>query len=142
VIEGMFNGGTMPLLERMVQFTSRRHQLLAHNIANLSTPDFQPADVSPQSFQQALADAVDQRRRSGPKAELKMTDTREMTFGRDTTTLHPQPLNQNVLFHDRNNRSLEHQMKALAENTMAHNAALELLAGKFTSLETAIRGQI
>ncbi len=142
MIEGLFNGGTLPMLERMVQFTSRRHQLLVHNIANISTPDFQPADVSPQSFQQALADAVDKRRRSGPKAPLQMTDTREMTFSRDRLELHPQPLNQNLLFHDRNNRSLEHQMKALAENTMVHNTAMELLAGKFKGLETAIRGQI
>ena len=48
---------------------------------------------------------------------------------------------ENILFHDLNNRSLERHMQDLAENTMAHNAAIELLKGGFALLENAIREQ-
>lgn len=140
----MFNTGSMPVLERMVQFTSRRHGLLLHNIANVSTPHFRPADVSPASFQQALRKAVDDRRRDGGafSGSLDLSNTREMRFTQDTVELTAAPTHDNILFHDRNDRSLEHQMKNLAENTMAHNAALEMLRGKFRLMETAISGRV
>lgn len=143
MIDGLFNSGSMPVLERMVQFTSRRHQLLLHNIANISTPNFRPADVSPASFQQALGDAIDDRRSGrGDERPLDIRDTTELRFTQDSVELSASPTHDNLLFHDRNDRSLEHQMKNLAENTMAHNAALEMLRGKFRLMETAISGRV
>lgn len=144
MIDGLFNTGSMPVLERMVQFTSRRHELLLHNIANISTPNFRPADVSPATFQAALRKAVDDRRRDGGahSGALDFSDTRELRFTQDTIELTAEPSHDNILFHDRNDRSLEHQMKNLAENTMAHNAAMDMLRGKFRLIETAISGRV
>lgn len=140
----MFDTGSMPVLERMVQFTSRRHGLLLHNIANVSTPNFRPADVSPATFQAALRKAVDDRRNDGGafSGGLNLHDTRELRFTEDTVELTAEPAHDNILFHDRNDRSLEHQMKNLAENTMAHNAAIELLRNQFLLMESAISGRI
>ena len=61
-IDQVSNAGALPTLRAMLSFASQRQQLIAHNIANLETPNFQPVDVSPQTFQAALADAVDERR--------------------------------------------------------------------------------
>ena len=138
----MFNSGSTPVLERLVQYTSQRHRLILHNIANLSTPHFRPTDVSPESFQQALGEAIDRRRGGGSGGPLELGDTREMRFTQDSVELNPGASHDNLLFHDRNDRSLDHQMKNLAENTMAHNAALELLRSKFQSIETAIRERL
>ena len=46
LIDHLLNADALPSLERTVQFAARRQELIAHNIANLSTPNFQPLDVS------------------------------------------------------------------------------------------------
>ena len=139
----LFNSGTMPVLERMVQFTGRRHEVLTHNIANLSTPYFRPRDLSVARFQKQLRQAVDDRRETSHSAHgpLRLRSTRELRFHPDRLEAQPEPLDENILFHDRNNRDLERVMQDLAENTLAHNTALQLLKSEFDLLEKAIRGQ-
>ena len=62
MLDGLTNSGSIPALERLMQFTSQRHRLIANNIANLSTPGFRPVDVSPDEFRSQLAQAIDDRR--------------------------------------------------------------------------------
>lgn len=144
MIEGMFDTGAMPVLERVVQFTTRRHKVLLHNIANLSTPNFVPGELSRQSFQAQLGRAIDERRArtGGPDGPLQLPDTRQVRVTPDTLDTHPDDSHDNILFHDRNNRSLEHQMKNLASNVGAHNTALRFLKNEFDMLETAIRERL
>ncbi len=141
MIEGLLNSGSMPVLERMVQFTAQRHQVIVDSIANLSTPNYRPADLDTAGFREVLADAIDERRNrsGGPNGDLKLKDTQQIKFLSDRIDVRTDPRDQNILFHDRNNRSLEHIMQDLAENAMAHNAALEMLRNQFQSLESAIR---
>ena len=144
MIQGLFNSGAMPVLERLVQYTGSRHQLILHNIANLSTPNFRPQDVDPAEFQKTLAQAIDQRRQgvSQTIGPLEMRQTRHIRFAEASTQLRPDDSRQNILFHDRNNRSLEHLMKDLNRNTSAHNAALQMLKNQFDMLEKAIRERV
>jgi len=141
MIDGMFEVGSMPALERMVQFTSRRHALITHNIANASTPNFIPRDLDVGSFQQTLGEAIDRRRDRGGvfRGGLEPRDTPQLRFTPDGLAARSEALKRNILFHDRNNRSMEHQMKDLAENAMAHNAAMEMLKNQFTLMETTIQ---
>jgi flagellar basal body rod protein FlgB len=57
----------------------------------------------------------------------------------DTKAFQPSATNDNILFHDQNNRDLERTMQRLAENTLTHNAAIELLRSEFDMMRTAIR---
>lgn len=144
MIQGLFSSGAVPILERLVQFTGARHRVLTHNIANLSTPYFKPRDLDPDGFMASLRQAVDRRRRgksplSGP---LQIGDTRQLRFRADRIEARPQFTNQNIMFHDRNNRDLERIMQDLAENTLAHNAAIEMLRSEFNLLRTAIRERV
>lgn len=132
MIQGMFNTGAMPALERVVAFTSQRHQLIANNIANLSTPDYRPTDLSVSEFQKQLGKAIDARRSNHGSSRGEL----------ETDPLETLETHDNLLFHDGNDRSLEHTMQALAENTMTHNAALDLLRNEFNLLQAAIRGQV
>jgi len=144
MIERLFDSGAMPVLERVVQFTAQRHKVLAHSIANISTPNFQPRDLDTDSFQQALADAIDTRREKtgGINRPLEIRDTDQLSFRDGGIDVDPPRANDNILFHDRNNRSLERLMQHLAENAGAHNASLELLRSEFGMLETAIRERV
>ena len=144
MIKGMFESGGLPVLERVVQFTEARHRLLTHNIANLSTPNFQPVDLDPKAFQQELVRALDERRTSprpfnGP---LPVHDTVQVQFKPGRIATQPSQLGENVLFHDRNDRDLERLMQKLAENTLAHNAAVEMMRNQLNLLNTAIRERV
>ena len=144
MIADLLDTGAAPALERLVQFTAARHQLITDNIANLSTPYYRPRDLDPEHFQGALRDAIDRRRRqpNPTRGPLPLRDTSEVHFRSDGLDMRPRPLNRNVLFHDRNNRDLERLMQDLAENTLAHNAAIDLLKSQFEGLKTAIRERI
>ena len=143
MIEGLTRSGAMPVLERMIQFTATRHRLLTHNIANLSTPYFRPRDLDPRQFQARLGEAVDRRRRRpGDQGPLELRDTPQMRFHKDGIELRPGATNEGILFHDRNNRDLDRIMQDLAENTLAHNAAIELMKSEFDILRTAIAERV
>ncbi len=141
MIESLFDYGAMQALERTVQFTGQRHRLLVTNIANVNTPYYRPIDLDTKGFQAALGEAIDRRRgsRTPVNGELKLRDTREVTFERDGLDVSPSVSGHNVMFHDRNDRDLERIMQGLAENTMVHNAALEMMRVQFGQLRSAIR---
>lgn len=144
MIEGMFDYGSMPATERLVQFTSARHQLLLHNIANISTPNYRAKDLSVESFQKTLGRAIDERRGQvgGANRELQVQDTDELTFNDDHITAEPHHARDGILYHDRNDRSIETQMKDLAENTMTYKMALTFLSSQYQLLETTIRERV
>jgi len=144
MISGIFNSGALPVLERMVQFTSQRQKLLAHDVANLSTPYFKPEDVDPKGFQAALGEAIDRRRatvhpNTGP---LKLEDTRALRFREGGMEMRPRAMNEGVLFHDQNNHDLERLMQDVAENAMAHNMAVELMRSEYSVIQSAIRERV
>ncbi|WP_432799450.1 flagellar basal body rod protein FlgB [Poriferisphaera sp. WC338] len=141
MIAGLLDSGAMPTIERLVQFTGERHRVLTNNIANLDTPYFKPRDMNPKEFQAEMRRAIGQRRRQVDplSGALAVRDTRHIDFRSDGITSKAGPMNENIMFHDNNNRDLEVTMKDLAENTMAHNAGIELLKNEFEMLKMAIR---
>ena len=144
MVGNVFNHGSMQVLERLVQFTGVRHGLIAHNIANLSTPNFRPRDLSVGKFQRQLGEAVDRRRRTATPVdgELRLRDSTQLRFEADGIEVQPEYLDENILFHDRNNRDLERMMQDLAENTLTHNTGLQLLKSEFDLLKMAIRERV
>jgi len=144
VIDGLTNGGAIPVLERMVQFAGQRHRIISNNIANLSTPDFRPVDVSVSAFRENLGRAIDARRAGHGNAggELKIADSNEVQLHRDGMTLTPNPSGDNILFHDGNDRDLDRTMQDLVENFMAFRAASQFMRKQFDTLNTAITGRL
>ncbi len=123
------NSGPLPTLELTMRFAGARQRLLAHNVANISTPDFRPMDVNPAEFQKRLADAVDdRRRRSGGRGELEFEGGPQIKVGpRNQMQLRPETPSGNILFHDRNNRDVERMMQDLTENAAAYRVAVDLM---------------
>jgi flagellar basal-body rod protein FlgB len=144
LIADLINSGAIPTLELSMRFAGQRQQLLAHNIANISTPDYRPLDVSPYRFAQMLREAVDERRSrtGGERGELRLRSSREITVSQSSggtrLTLNPRTPSGNILFHDRNNRDLERMMQANAENVAAYRISAELLKSRYDILKAAI----
>jgi len=113
---------TSRLLSQMIQGTGLRHRILAGNLANAETPGYQAQDVT---FSAALDEANRPEPADGP-AGLQV----ETTVGYDIEA----PTRR-----DGSTVDLDRQMVKLAQNTQWHNAMLQMLAGRFAMMKSAIR---
>ena len=144
MLDSLTNSGSLPVLERLARFTEARHRAITHNIANLDTPNFRPINTDPAAFQTQMRDAVERRRHGGGDIEAGCgpNDAEDFYFA-DGGLEHLASFGgDNILFHDRNNRDLERQMQDLVENTLTHNAAIDLMKSEFDLIRTAIRERV
>ncbi len=135
------NSGATPTLEAVIRFAGQRQRIIAHNIANLSTPGFLPMDASVEGFQKALDEAVQRRREQtgGMSGPLAIPETDEIKpDGAGGFGLEPSTPGHGVLYHDQSMRDPERLMQALAENTSEFRVATELLRSQRDILRSAI----
>jgi len=130
-IDHLLNQGNGPLLEQMVKFTQARHAMIADSVVNVSTPNYLQKDLSVEAFQARLRQRVDERSRSAP-GKVRFDD-----INRDIENP-----NDNILFHDRNNRSIEQLMSNQAQNALMHNLMTELLRKQFSSIQNALKERV
>lgn len=133
MIDRLVNGGNIPLLEKMVKFTQARERVLAEDIVNLSTPNYQPKDLDQKKFQQMLRQQVD----TG-----QIRQTRGQAVDEVNEALQGEDANDNILFHDRNNRSVEQLMSDHANNALMHNMMIELLRKQFDGIQSALKERV
>ncbi len=82
-----------------------RQELIADNIANVSTPGYRQKDLSTAKFQQMLRERVD-RQQTAPPGSVRFDDISADLENPRT----------GILFHDGNNRSMEYLMTENAKN--------------------------
>ena len=132
-IERLLNQGSAPLLEQTLRFAAARHGLIAENIVNVDTPEYRQKDLSVEKFQAMVRRRVEDRRDAGPG---------EAKPGFDDVAAELETPRRGILFHDGNNRSMEHLMSDMAKNAMMHNLCVELLRKQFASLEAALKERV
>ena len=117
--------GTLELLRQATVYSTRRHELLAQNVANADTPGFQARDLTFAS-EMSLAQQV----RALPATALG-------TPGLDLRLIErPDPVSSP----DGNGVDIDRQMTRVAQNTMYPTTVLQLLNSQFRALKTAING--
>lgn len=140
-IEHISNAGALPALRAMMSFAAQRQKLIAHNIANFETPNFQPVDVSPQNFQAALSDAIEERRalNGGTHGGVRVGRTDEFEQGaNESLLLRPRTPVAGVLAHDRNSSDLERTLQSLVENAATFRVAADLYRARAGVMKKAI----
>jgi len=139
MIQNLLSSPVSRMLEQSVNFTEQRHQVIATNLANVSTPGYVQQDVSVAGFQQALRDAIDRRRQSDVHDVLPVSnETVEFYTGSSSVSVKPQTTTRGMAFHDRGVRSMESLMSDLADNAIAHNVLVQLLKGRYEGIVKAI----
>ena len=128
-IDRLLNLGPAPVLERTLEFTDARQNILAEDVANVSTPNYQSKDLSFAGFQKMLRERVERR---GAGDDASFNDI-------SAAIQHP---NGGILFHDGNNRSMEQLMSDNAQNALTHNMAVEMLRRQFQTLDMALREKL
>jgi flagellar basal-body rod protein FlgB len=131
MLDRLMNEGNGPLLERVLEFTSRRHKLLQENVANVDVVGYRQKDLSVKKFQAMLSDRLNMKDSSGPGS---------VGFeGIDSELERPE---SSLLFHDKNNRSMERLMSDVYKNAMTHNLAVELLRKTYGQMEMALKERV
>ena len=113
------------LLRQAAVFGTRRHELLAENVANADTPGFRARDLS---FAQELS--LVQQVSARPVAA---TDTPLLELRVVEAPDGPQRA-------DGSDVDVDRQMARIAQNTIYHNVVIQLLTARLKELRTAING--
>jgi flagellar basal-body rod protein FlgB len=115
----------------MVQFTGARHGVLAENIVNSTTPGYRQKDLSLPAFQKALTRRIAQREKSPPGS-----------VGFDDLSGQIKNPKAGILFHDRNNRSMESLMSDFSSNALKHNMYTEMLRKQYDTVEMVLKDHV
>lgn len=137
ILQSMFQQTPIPVLEQVVRFAQARHALLAGNIANLDTPGYQPRDLSVESFQDRLREAIEARRLLAQPATPGVPRPDPAQAMRQV-----EQVTDTILYHDGSRVGLEEQIAEITKNQAMHNLAIALLNSQFRLLQAAISERV
>ncbi|GIN83707.1 flagellar basal body rod protein FlgB [Heyndrickxia sporothermodurans] len=122
---------TITTLERALDYSSLKQKTIADNIANVDTPNYKPKEVSFQKiFQEQLSQPF----------EAVRTDSRHFEF-QNIPAESPITTQQNIQYNENGNGvDVDKEMSDMATNQIYYNAVTDRINGKFSTLQTVIRG--
>lgn len=127
----MLFSGTISLLEKALDYSGVKQNVIAHNIANVDTPNYKAKDVQFSSYFQAAVQKELQARR---------TDKRHIPFHSPDPSIKI-TTRKNIRYLDNGNSvDMDQEMTELAKNQLYYQAMTDLLNGKLQTLHTVIRG--
>lgn len=124
---------TTDALGAAINMRNLKHNVISSNIANAETPGYAAKKLD---FEDALARALD----VDGKGAMSTSHPDHIALsgsgvGRVTADIYENP--EGATNNDRNTVDLEKEMSALAENTIMHRAALQLINKKLAALRYA-----
>ncbi len=137
MISSIFDQTNIPVLQEVLSFSEARHKVLAGNIANADTPGYQVRELSPETFQERLREAIQTRARSRESLASGLSNSQpgdEMRRVREST--------KSILFLDDSDVGIEQQVTEVAKNQFMHNMTVAIMRSQFRLLETAISERI
>ncbi len=144
MIDQLFNSSTIPLLAKVAAFTERRHEALAGNIANISTPDYRTRDLPVAEFRAALEAAVAHDRPAEGAGSPAWSYT-AASANEANSEFFPRTLFRAVeappktlTFQDGNNRSIENEVMEMTKNSLMQSVAIELMNAQLNRLQAVI----
>ena len=134
--KGLF-GGTVSVLEKVLDFRSQRHNVIISNIVNADTPGFKAFDiVMDETVDGLTANAAGEMR-------MAVSDPAHFsTAGEDSGGIRTKFIENEKLINkgDRNTVDLDRSMSNLAENNLLYNALAQTISKKFKMLKEVIGG--
>jgi len=129
---GILDTKLMGMLEKALDLSTRRHQLISANIANVDTPGYRTKDID---FAAALKQASD-----SPESQT-LGSLLGLNSGSDQLKQDPEVIETQGLAirNDGNNVNGDREMANLAENSLQYTLATQLLGREFSLIRSAIR---
>ena len=133
----IFKSTTIPVLQEVIGFAQARHEVLVSNVANVNTPGYRVRDLSVDTFQARLREAIDAQHESG--ATLSPGEIRKQ---RDTAMQEVRDTTRDILYHDGRDVGMEQQVLEISKNQYMHNMAISIMSTQFRMLQTAISERV
>jgi flagellar basal-body rod protein FlgB len=127
---------TISILEKSLNFRSKRHQVLSTNIANMDTPNYKAFELV---FEQEFKKAPGRTR----GVKLVRTDERHFPISpssRENVKLKQAEPPEFTLRGDGNTVDMDKTMGDLAENTLLYKTLAQMISKKFLGLKNVIQG--
>ena len=138
MIPELFQATNLPALQETIRFAQSRHQILVGNLANQNVPGYRVRDLSVDTFQTRLKEAMEAAKTRAEPISPGLATSTDSTDGmrqvRETL--------QNILYHDDSNVSLEHQVAEINKNQVMHNVAITILSQQFRLLQAAVTERV
>jgi flagellar basal-body rod protein FlgB len=129
----VFDRAGIPRLQRLVDLAAFRHKLLASNIANATSPNYQRRDVD---FQGELSRAMETRR-----VKPQTTRPEHIVSERAAGAPKVQRLTGGTNAPELSGVDIDKEMGELATNALDYEVGTRLISKTFSGLRTAIRGR-
>ncbi|SES79724.1 flagellar basal body rod protein FlgB [Anaerobranca gottschalkii] len=132
-MNGLFSSPIFKVLEKSIEGSTVRHQVLSNNLANIDTPGFKRSDVE---FKSLLRQSLSNKGIRG-----NLTNPRHIPIGRKSLNdIYPKIYRDNstTMRLDGNNVDIELEGAEMAKNTIYHSAMVQQLIKKFNTLQTVI----
>ena len=114
-----------------LEYTSRRHEVLAKNVANLETPGFKALDVTFDDYLKPAQIAAGEVAQPNIGTGAPGDPRARIVYAQDGNARE-----------DGNDVNLDRQMARLAENTLYNATLVQLLASRLNTVKQAISGRV
>ena len=134
MFERLTGTATFNLLHKGLNTSSKRHKVIANNIANVNTPKFKRQIVT---FEDEMAKVFDGKvdivGRRDEDRHIPIGETNYMNINATTITDR-----MHIMRNDKNNIDIDVEMSDLAKNTMKYQIQSKRLAAMFADLNDVI----
>jgi len=121
----------LEIITRALDGSARRGEMIANNLANVSTPGYKRQDIN---FKSALKKEMD----SKSSTALKTTKANHLPFSRQYTSVQSIQNNRNHR-NDENSVDIDVEMAELAKNSIYYNVMSNRAAGHFSTINQVIQ---
>jgi flagellar basal-body rod protein FlgB len=133
----VFDSTTIPVLQEVVSFAQARHEILVGNVANMDTPGYQVRDLSVETFQDRLREAIEAQDDANGTISPG-----EVSGNYDAAMRRVREASQGILYHDGSNVDIEKQVLEVSKNQYMHNMAISIMASQFELLRVAVSERV
>jgi|SRR5680860_359039 len=132
-MSGWLNGPVLNVLQKGLEASSMRQQVLSNNVANIDTPNFKRSDVD---FQAVLGAALGEK---GSTLAMKLTSTHHIPGLADKGGIGVVMDQATSLRNDGNNVDVDREMTNVAENGIYYNSLTRAISSQLGLLRMVIK---
>ena len=139
MLEQIMNSPNLNYLPRGMEAASIRQEIIAHNIANVNTPNYRKSTLE---FEELLAREI---YGDLPDGKLEMVRTHDRHLPPTPLPYHAEPTmvqdNTTIMRADDNNVDIDIEMATLAKNQLYYNSLATMLNGYVSKMKNVITSQ-
>lgn len=133
-------GRTVDVLQRSMDVSLLRQDVIANNIANSDTPNFKRSEVN---FETALRDALESEQRTERGFPAALTNERHIPFDRPVSYRNVEPRRvldyQTTAKNNGNNVDIEQESMELLNNQLLYTLMSDAVRAKFSQLNLVLQ---